>query len=806
MLKNYIKIAWRNLLRYKFISFINLFGLSIGITCCLLIALYVSDELSYDRYNRHAERIYRVERTFLNPEDKSVSLALSSVAPPIAPLLKNDFKEIQVITSLYPVGNATFQYQDKRLNEAEIYFADENLFNVFDFQLTEGNPANALTEPFSMLVTEEMARKYFGAENPLNKLIKLNNQFVFTVTGVYKALPNQSHWHPQVMLSFATLRDKSIYGEEALRTNWGNNAFYDYILLPKNYDAKQLERQFPAFLDRHIAEENSIKAHQWSALSLRNLNDIHLHSHKDSELEENGDIKRIYIFTVIGSFILLIACINYMNLSTARSALRAKEIGIRKVVGAEKRELIYQFLSESILLSLLATLISLLITGLALAGLNSLSGKQIDFYQLIQPKVLTLITLLSVLTGILSGLYPALFLSGFKPIKVLKGIIKNGEKTLSLRKVLVVFQFATSIALIIGTIIVFRQLNYMQNKSLGFNKEQIVILENDEALKNSFPSFKMTLLTNPTIKEIGRSSRIPSGRLLDAQAAQMDIGNGLAPTKADIKYVRADEGFIPAYSIPIKAGRNFNRSDGTDSLSFIINETAVNVLGLKSNEEAIGKPFNYGGRSGRIAGVMNDFNFESLHQRIIPLVLFNALEQNDYGRISIKIKGNIQQALQHIQTTWEEYLPEKPFEYTFLDDRFDDLYKAEHQQQIIFSVFSCIAIIIACLGLFGLSSFTITQRIKEIGIRKVLGASTKSIIQLLSTNFLFLVGISALVSFPITWYVMSRWLNDFAYRVNLEWWVFIMAAILALLIAFFTISFQAIKAALANPVESLRNE
>ncbi|WP_134089734.1 ABC transporter permease [Olivibacter sp. XZL3] len=804
MLKNYIKIAWRSLLRYKFTSFINLFGLSVGITCCLLIMLYVLDEVRYDRYNSHAEQVYRVERTFLNPEDKSISLSLGAVAPPIGPLLQNDFKEIQALTSILPIGGMTLQYQDKIFNEEHVYCADENLFKVFDFTVTKGDPKTALNEPYSVMLTEEMAKKYFGEENPVNKLLTFNQQLVGTVTGVYKALPANAHWHPNIMISFSTLRDTAIYGEEQLRTNWGNNAFYNYILLPKDYDAKKLEAQFPAFLNRHIPNSDN-KAQEWTSLSLRKLTDIHLRSHKDSELEENGDIKRVYIFTIIGLFILLIACINYMNLSTARSALRAKEIGIRKVVGAEKRELVYQFLSESILLCFLATAISILITGLTLAGLNSVSGKQLPIQQLIQPQILIPIVLLPLLIGSLSGLYPALFLSEFKPIKVLKGIVKSGKKTLSLRKALVVFQFTVSIALIISTIIVFRQLDYIQHKSLGFNKEQIVILNNNEALKNSFPAFKTAVLDNPSIKSVGRSSRIPSGRLLDDQVAQINLGNNLAPAKADIKYVRVDEGFIPTYSIPIKAGRNFNRTDGTDTLSFIINEAAVKALGLKSNEEAIGKQFQYG-RIGQIVGVMNDFNFESLHQRIIPLVMFNSAERNDYGRISIKITGSIPQALKHIQSTWEKFMPETPFDYTFLDDRFTDLYKAEHKQQIIFTLFSGIAIAIACLGLLGLSAFTITQRIKEIGIRKVLGASMTSIVSLLSKDFLLLVAFAAIIAFPITWFAMSNWLNDFAYRIDLSWWVFVLATAIALLIAFVTISIQTIKAARANPVKSLRSE
>ncbi|MEH6304595.1 FtsX-like permease family protein [Olivibacter sp. CPCC 100613] len=804
MFKNYIKIAWRNLLRYKFVSFINLFGLSVGITCCLLIALYVLDELRYDRYNSKADRIYRVERTFLNSESKSTSLELGAVAPPVGPLLQNDFKDIQTMTSMLPLGGMTFQYQDKIFNEENVYCTDENLFKIFDFTVTKGDPKTALREPYSIMLSEEMAKKYFGTENPLNKLLKIDQKLTGTVTGVYKSLPSDAHWHPNVMVSFSTLRDTAVYGEEQLRTNWGNNAFYTYVLLPKDYDANKLEVQFPAFLNRHIPGADN-KAQEWTFLSLRKLTDIHLHSHKDSELEENGDIKRVYIFSIIGLFILLIACINYMNLSTARSALRAKEIGIRKVVGAEKTELIYQFLSESVLLCLLASLISIVLTGMALSGLNLLAGKAFTVAHLLQPPILIGIITLPLIIGVLSGIYPALFLSGFKPISVLKGIFKTGENTFSLRKALVVFQFSISIILIVGTLIVFRQLQYIQNKSLGFNKEQIVVLNNNQGLDGTFQSFKTSLLANPNVKEVGRSSRIPSGRLLDAAGSQINLGNGLAPSKADIKYVRSDAGFIPAYGIHMITGRNFHADNNRDTSSFILNEAAIRVLGL-TPEEAIGKPFKYDARVGQIVGIMNNFNFESLHQRILPLVLFNSANENDYGRISVKINGNVQQAVEHLQAVWEKYLPEAPFTYIFLDDRFANLYKAERQQQVIFTLFSCIAIAIACLGLFGLSAFTITQRVKEIGIRKVLGASTATLVRLLSADFLRLVLIAAIIAFPLAWYVMSNWLNDFAYRIEIEWWIFGFALIMALIIAFFTISFQAIKAAMANPVNSLRNE
>lgn len=808
MLRNYFKIALRNLTKYKFISFINLFGLTVGLTCCLLITAYILNELSYDRHNKNAENIYRVERTFKNAETGALSLQLGSIAPPFGPLLQNDFKDIRKVTRTLLAGTMALKYNEKIFNEANVFFADENLFNVFDINVTKGNPAKALTDPYTVMLTEETAKKYFGNTDPINKVIRLNNQSDFKVTGIYKAFPDNAHWHPGLLLSFNTLRDSAIYGEENLRANWGNNSFFTYLLLPEGYHAKKLEAQLPAFQNRHIPpdEDGKFKPSDWSTLTLRKLTDIHLYSHTDYEAEVNGDVKRIYIFSAIALFILLIACINYMNLSSARSMLRAKEIGIRKAAGALKGELIAQFLSESVFISWLAILLAFTLTAIALPWVNQLSGQQLSIYSLLKGQVIVVIVIVPFVVGIVSGIYPALFLSSFQPANVLKGVLNVGGGNVSFRKVLVVLQFSISIILIISTVIVFQQLNYIQNRSLGFNKEHLVTLDYNDGLNNTYQSFKTELLSNSNIKEVALSSRIPSGRLLDAQGSQINHGNSLTPTKADIKYVVADEDFIPAYGVKILSGKNFLKDFGTDTSSFLINEAAVKALGLTSNEEAVGKQFQYGDRRGTITGVFNDFNFESLHQRIIPVVLFESPNAGDYGNISIKISGNVPAALAKIGNAWKKFLPEIPYQYNFLDERYASLYESERKQGSIFTVFSCIAIFIACLGLFGLSAFTITQRVKEIGIRKVLGASTINIVQLISKDFLLLVLIASVIAFPIAWYSINNWLQDFAYRINISWWVFVSAAGIALVIAFVTISFQAIKAALANPVKSLRTE
>jgi putative ABC transport system permease protein len=807
MIYNYLKIAVRNLLKYKFISFINLFGLTTGIACCLLILTYIINELSYDKYHDHADRTYRVTRSFRNPETGVISLNLGTVAPPFAPLLANDFKEIEKITRLLPGGSTALRYEEKMFNEEDVYWGDEHFFDFFKVKVIKGNPAKALDDPYSIMLTEEIAKKYFGDEEPLNKMIRLDNQFNFKVTGVYKAFPPNSHIHPKLLLSFNTLKDTAIYGEQNLRTNWGNNSFLTYIRLPENYDIKKLEKQFPAFLDRHMNEGGKFKTSQWTALALQKLTDIHLHSQLDYEAEENGDIKRVYIFSAIALFILLIASINYMNLSTARSALRAREIGVRKVVGAQRKEIIAQFLSESVLVSWLAMILAFTITWVTLPWLNQLSGQQLSLNILLRGDVIIPMLVVPFIVGIVSGIYPALFMSSFRPVQVLKGLLKVGGNTISFRKILVTTQFAISIILIISTITVFKQMRYMQQKELGFDKNHIINLPYTPGLNDRFDAFRTELLSNTYIKNAGRSSRIPTGRLLDANGSRIKRSDTLEPANADIKFVSADQDFVPTYGVKIVAGRGFSRDFSTDTGAFLINEAAVKVLGFKANDEVLGKDFGYGSRTGKIIGVFNDFHFESMHQKIVPLVLLVPTSENRYGNISIKISGNnIPAALSHIEKTWTKFLPETPYEYNFLDENFERLYQSEERQKAIFTVFACIAIFIACLGLFGLSAFAISQRIKEIGIRKVLGADVSTIVTLLSKDFLKLVLLAAVIAFPIAWYAMDSWLQDFAYRINISWWVFVVAGAIAAIIAFITISFQAIKAAVANPVKSLRSE
>ena len=811
MIKNYVRSAWRNITRHKFISFINIFGLTVGLTCCLLILSYIINERSYDKYNKNANDIYRVTRIFYSGNGVE-SLHLSAIAPAFGPLLPAAFPEIKKMTRLLPNGTTALRYKDKLFNEENAFFADENLFAFFNTPVVKGDPHTALLEPYSIMLTEAMAKKYFDNADPMNKTIMLDNiKHEFKVTGIFKPFPANSHLHPEILMSFNTLRDTAVYGEKQLRTSYSNNSFYTYLLLPTGYDIKRMENRLPEFLDKYVRLQGmpgNVKTHQATKLTIQKLTDIHLHSHLDDEIEPNGDIKRVYIFSAVALFILLIACINYMNLSTARSALRAKEIGIRKVIGAQRKEIIGQFLTESVLITWVAMLLAILLTWFLLPVINRLSGQQLSFNALSQWQITVPLVALPFLVGLVSGIYPALFMSSFIPVKVLKGILNVGPANISLRKVLVVVQFSISIILIVATTIVFQQLSYIQNTSLGFNKEHVLTTAYIRTLNSQYESFRTDLLKNPAIKNVGRSSRIPSGRLLDESGAQILEGGSMQRIKVDLKFITTDYGFIPTYGMQMASGRNFSRAFSTDTNNYIINEAAVRALGWKTAQNALDKDLAYGGIKGKVIGVVKDFHFESLHQPIIPLLFqLPSVRNSFYNRLSIKIDGNnIQSAINTLQATWHKYLPETPFDYTFLDERFGKLYKSEQQQGTLFTIFSCIAIFIACLGLFGLSAFTITQRVKEIGVRKVLGASVPQIVTELSKDFLKLVLIAAIIAFPIAWYAMNKWLMDFAFRINIGLWVFAMAGIIALIIAFATISFQSIKAALTNPVKSLRSE
>ncbi|MFD2571037.1 ABC transporter permease [Spirosoma soli] len=804
MIRNYLLIAFRNLRKHKAFSFINIIGVAVGLACFLLISLYVKDELSYDRYNVNADRIYRVARTFLSSEG-TPSLRLAQAAPPFGPLIKQDFPEAeQVVRTLET--NGLVRYGEHRFDEQDVYFAEANLFKVFSFDFASGNPEKALENPFSIMLSRPMAEKYFGKENPIGKTVRYENQYDLTVTGVYEPLPAQAHFHPSFLLSFSTLNDPRIYGAEGLRTNWSNNSFNTYVLLAKGSDPQRMEKAFAPFQDKHVPSDGSTKASKWSQLTLQKVTDIHLYSHTDSEIEPTSDIKYVYLFSAIGLFILLIACINYMNLATARSAGRAKEVGMRKVVGALRTQLVGQFLSESLLLVSFALGIAIVLVLLCLPALNEFTQKKLAFSQLVDPVFLTILVTITLLTGLVAGSYPAFFLTSFRPIGVLKGQVASTLRTGKLRQVLVVTQFAIAIALIIATAVVYNQMNYIQNYRLGYQKDQIVLLSDVGDSTTNYQTLKQELKATGLVQAVGRSSRIPSGRLLDSWDASAMKGDSMAPVNINLRGLQIDEDFIPTYQIEMAAGRNFSRDYPTDTSMTVLNETAVKLLGW-TPQQAIGKRFKYGSRNGQIIGVTKDYHFESLHQNMSAIAMVMAPERLNWMSVHIGGGGrNVEAGLKQIESVWKRFFPERPFDYQFLDARFDRLYARERTQQTLFSIFAGVAILISCLGLFGLSMFMAEQRTKEIGIRKVLGASEISLVTLFSTDFMKLVVIALLIASPIAWYAMHNWLNSFAYRTDIHWWVFLLAGGLTVLIALLTVSFQSVKAALMNPVKSLRTE
>ncbi len=796
--------------RHRGFTFINLFGLAVGLTCCLLIALYIRQELSYDTYHQNADRIYRVTRNFSDP-DGNVNLHLANVAPPFGPLLKNDFPDIQHVARTLQTNTLLAVNQERVFNEQEVFFAEPEFFKIFTVPVQQGNPDKALAEPYSIMLTEKMAKKYFPEQNPMGQVLRLNNQFNVKVAGVYESFPVNSHFHPDFLVSFTTLEDSTIYGKQNLLTNWGNNAFNTYLLLPQNYPIKNLEAQFPAFIDRHMTDDpsNPVKPSAWTKLFLQKLTDIHLRSHLDSELEPNGNITNVYLFSAVALFILIIACINFMNLSTARSSLRAKEIGLRKVMGATQSTLIRQFLSESTLFALLAVVLAVAFTRLFLPLLSKFTGQAISFSLGNAWFLILVLVGLALLVGLLAGSYPALFLSSFQPVTVLKGKLTIGRNSVSLRKTLVVLQFAISVVLLVCTAVVYKQLYFLRNQNLGFNKEHVVTVNLPDELSEPYNAFRNEVLATGQVAAAARSVGVPSDRLLNSMGSvQIQKKDSLAPSPVSFQYLAVDDAFVNTYQLKVIAGRNFNNREypTDDSLAFMLNEAGVKMLGFNDPQEALGRNIEYGNRKGKLVGVLQDFHFESLHQKIKPLIFFMP-DGNGYNDLSFKLPGNqLQAGLAHLQATWQKFLPHRPFEYTFLDEKFGRLYASEQQLGTLFTIFSGIAILIACLGLFGLASFAMEQRAKEISIRKVLGASVAGIVTLLSRDFLKLVLLANLLAWPIAWYGMYHWLQDFAYRTSLSAWTFGFATVLALLIALVTVAFHALKAASSNPVNALRNE
>ena len=812
MFKNYFKIAWRNLVKNKTFSFINIIGLASGLACFILIALYVADELSYDRFNEKAGRIYRINSDIIFGGNK---LYLAVASDPMGATLKKDYPQVEEFVRFFNSRGSKLVKKGKEfIRENNVAHADSTIFDVFTLPVIAGDAKTALNEPNTVVISESAAKKYFSTTDVVGKNIETddNGSTLYKVTAVIKDIPHNSHFNFDMIFSM-----------DNVQYQWGNflsNNHQTYLLLRPGTDYKEFEKNFKQVINKYILPQAAQfmeiksmdefeKAGNKLEYSLMPLTEIHLRSDRVPELGVNGNIQYVYIFSAVALFVLVLACVNFMNLSTARSASRAKEVGIRKVVGSEKKLLVRQFLTESILTTVISAVLAIGIAWLCLSWFNNLSAKQLLISDLLQPKYLAFLIALPLIVGILAGIYPAFVLSSFNPIVVLKGKLSGGLKRSRLRNVLVVGQFTASIFLIAATIIVFRQLNYIQTKKLGYSKDQMLIVNGTGALGNNRDAFKNEVSTFSGVKGATYAGYLP---VAGSSRNDVSFSSEAAMTSTNslnMQVWNIDHNYIPLMEMEIVKGRNFSKDFGTDSNATIINETAAKSLGW---DDPIGKKlytsFQDGGSntliSREVIGLVKNFHFESMKENIGPLCFRLA---NNSWATAFKVNTNdIKQLLSNIESKWKAMAPGMPFSYQFMDESFDNMYRVEQRTGKLGLTLAIIAILIACLGLFGLATYTAEQRVKEIGVRKVLGATISNIISMLSKDFMVLVLIASALAIPLAWWAMDRWLQDFAYRINIGWWIFIAAGVIALLVALITVSSQAIKAALANPVKSLRTE
>jgi putative ABC transport system permease protein len=798
MFRNYLIIALRNLQKQKFYSSVNVLGLTIGMSCCLLILLYVSHELSYDRFNTKADRIYRVV-TDIKTNTETINSA--TCAGPVGPYLTKEFPE--VLTSVrMNIGSYFMQKGEDKYREDQVLEADSTLFKVFDYKLLQGNPQTALIAPFSLVLTQNAAKKYFGKENPVGQSMRLNNKYDVMVTGVMENVPNNSQFQFDMVLSLSTVTQKlATYTDES----WGSFGYYTFVLLPEQHDDKALESKLQAFIDQHtVREAREVNMHY--SLFLEPLIDIYLHS--DRLAPTYGNIYNIYIFSITAVFILVLACVNFMNLTIARSVERSLEVGVRKVIGASRMQLTLQFLGESLIFSLISCLLAIASGEALLPFFNQVAGKTITDSLIKNPEVWMAFCLMIPLVVLLAGIYPAIVLSGFKPIMVLKGKFWGNRKGVALRRSLVVFQFAVSIALIIGTMVVYKQLSFLRSHPLGFHKDQVMILPvlGDQAIGKKCELIKSRISQIPGVSAVSASTGVPSlGQ--DGAYTEIENPNGeLQPSNMGLYSI--DFSFLDQYQIGIVAGRKFSQNFSTDSTdALMVNETAVKSLGYASPEDIIGKRFSQWGRKGQVIGVFKNFHTTSLQKEIKPLTMRIRTHPADLQFFSINVHtGQLSATIENIKQTWVDLVPYRPFDFIFLDEAFNQQYQGEERFGKLFLYFSGVAIFIACLGLLALTFYITVHRTKEIGIRKILGASMQTIIFLLSKDYLQLIAVAFVIAVPLAWYLMYQWLQNFAYQTHLSFWVFIASGILTMVIALTTICWQSMKAALANPVDSLRNE
>ncbi|CCH51941.1 Macrolide export ATP-binding/permease protein macB [Fibrisoma limi BUZ 3] len=817
MLRNYLNIAVRNLRKDRTYSVINITGLAVGMAACLLIALYVQNELSYDRFWANGERIYRINQTNHFEEEREAA----TVSVPAGPTIARTVTGVEAMTRLFQRSGsmriAQAGQSPKLFQEQHVVFADSSFFDVFPLPLRQGNPKLALTAPASVAISETVARTYFGNGNPIGRIIRHENKVDLTVTAVYADIPTTTDFKADFLIHFATLFAVETEGSaDFLRKDWLYNTAQAFIRLAPGFPASRVEAQFPGVL-RRSNDERVIKHVR---LSLQPLHAIHLYSADLSGSSSTGNIRYVSLLSVIAGITLLIACFNFINLATAYSLRRAKEVGLRKTLGAVRSQLVGQFLGEAMLMSSLAFGLASVLAVVLLPYLNQFTGQSFVITDFLRPGLLSLWIGLFVLTGLLAGTYPAFFASKFRPVLALKGQTSERQQRGSrFRQVLVVAQFSVSLILIVAAVVIFQQLTYLRNKPLGFQKEQVVTIPLfgsgasgnlpqgiDGPLRMRMNTFEEAVVQSTRVKGITALSGLPGSgyvRSLVVPEGKTEQSNVFAA------WVSVDYDFLQTLGIPLVAGRNFSKQTGTDHLAaFILNESAAKSFGYANAASAVGRPIQRGGEGGKkglIIGVVKDFHFDPLEQPLEPLIIDIDVPRFTVFAVNV-LPDRMPETIAHLRKQWESFFPERPFEYAFLDETLDNLYRTQEQQGQLLGLFAGLAIFISCLGLFGLVAYSTVQRTKEIGVRKVLGASVASIVTLLSTDFLKLVVIAILIASPVAWYFMNQWLQDFAYKIGIQWWVFALAGLLAIGIALLTVSFQSVKAALMNPVKSLRTD
>jgi putative ABC transport system permease protein len=807
MYRSYLKIGWRNLVKNKGLFAINIAGLALGIGTCLIIMLFVVNELSYDRYNDNADRIVRI---VLNGKVNGEVIKEAVTMAPVASTLKNEFPEVVEGTRLRGFGTRKVAYKQTTYRSGRIAFADPNFFKVFTLPFLHGDPHTALVEPRTVVITADEAVKYFGNEDPMNKLLEFKDSGeLYKVTGIIADVPVNSHFHFSMFASMEGLANSK-------DNKWMESNYYTYLLLNEGTDLKEFEAKLPAIIKKYMGpqvEQLGMTFEKFTengneiGLHVQPLTDIHLYSDfaNTSELEAGGDVKTVYIFGAVAVFMLLIACINFMNLSTAGATKRNKEIGVKKVLGSQRSQLIHQFLTESFISTVLAMILAVFIVVLALPLFNQLSGKGLEAGFLLNQYVLAAIFGLVILITLFSGSYPAFFLSAIKPISALKGKVVDGGRSKGIRSALVVFQFIVSAGLILSILVVSQQMSYIQNKEIGYDRDQLLILRGSSLLGAHEEAFRNQLLSDPRIESVTMSAFVPAGPTDNNMTTVYPGGQHEAIRRAIVYNI--DGKYIPTMGMKLQSGRNFSETPATDALNVIINQTAVKALDLGDNPLGQMITVNAGSngeeKSLTVIGVIKDFHFRSLRESIAPLIMLN----RPYGGLILRTKTReMAGILSSIEDQWKSFQTGEPFSYALLDELYNETYLAEQKMGNIMKIFGALTIFVACLGLFGLVTFAAEQRVKEVGIRKVLGANVSEIVSLLSRDLIILVTISLVIALPLGYYLMDKWLQDFAYKIEIRWWAYALAGAITLMIAFFTMSFKTIRSAMANPVESLRSE